>query len=318
MDITREWYRVLFELASDYAYVLCVSSDGHVSIEWANQAFECLIAGAAGGPFPWASLVYPGDRALFQRHVERLLAGERSEAEYRVVRCDGSIHWLRDSARPVWDEWGGTVVWIAGVAQDISGQRRAEAERAAALASLSEREAALAHAEEVLSASRKQVHTVSRHLVEALENERRTIARDLHDEAGQSLTALRIGLGLLRDDLAFPQQLAPRIDELRRITGDVMEELHRLSANLRPANLDRAGLVPALAQHISDLRLHTGLQVEFGAVGLEDGRLPSEVETALYRVIQEALTNVARHAGARHVEVLLERRHERAVAIDRG
>ncbi len=149
----------------------------------------------------------------------------------------------------------------------------------------------------------------------AQEEERRRIARELHDEAGQALTSLMVGLRLLEQEAASPEAILHRTSVLKQMTNDVLENLHRLAMDLRPASLDHVGLAAALRQYIDLYRHQTGLDVQLEVVGLERQRLPSEVETTLYRIIQEALTNVARHAQARHVGVLLEVGAERIVAI---
>jgi signal transduction histidine kinase len=169
---------------------------------------------------------------------------------------------------------------------------------------------------ELVSAGRARLQEMSRRLVQAQEQERQAIARELHDEAGQSLTALMIGLGVLeRDCQCFSEESHWRIAELKRTTDEVMEGLHRLSRNLRPASLDRLGLLPAIRQHIRYFEQETGMKVELVAVRMDRGRLSPELETTLYRVVQEALTNIARHAGASRARVVLKRRAERAIAI---
>jgi signal transduction histidine kinase len=103
--------------------------------------------------------------------------------------------------------------------------------------------------------------------------------------------------------------------ELKQTTDAVIDSLHRLAAALRPASLDLVGLEAALRQYLRSIEAKWGLTVRFKARGLEDGRLPAAVETALYRVVQEAVTNVVRHACATRVDVLVERRDGRVVAL---
>jgi signal transduction histidine kinase len=95
----------------------------------------------------------------------------------------------------------------------------------------------------------------------------------------------------------------------------MLDNLHRLAMNLRPASLDYLGLKPALEQYVETFGIQHGLNVQFETVGLEGERLPATVETALYRVVQEALTNVARHAQATRVDVVLERRGDQFVVL---
>jgi signal transduction histidine kinase len=157
------------------------------------------------------------------------------------------------------------------------------------------------------------------------ENERRAIARELHDESGQVLTAMIIRLRVLRELLARGESPVETIDELRQMTDQLADGLHRLAVDLRPASLDRAGLVPALQQYIQTYRKTHRLRVEFmasgfdgdgtGAHDLESTRLAPEVESTLYRIVQEALTNIARHAQATQVSVVLFRRPDAVAAI---
>ena len=168
---------------------------------------------------------------------------------------------------------------------------------------------------EEVQASRERMQTLGRRLVDVQESERRTIARELHDEAGQSLTSLLFGLRMLEREHGDGAGVAARAGELARTAEVVLEDLHRLAANLRPASLDHLGLEAAIRQHLAGIESTTGLTVRFKAHGLDGERLPSEVETALYRVVQEALTNVVRHAKASAVDVLAERRGGRVVVM---
>lgn len=149
----------------------------------------------------------------------------------------------------------------------------------------------------------------------AQEKERHRIARELHDEAGQALTSLMVGLHLLEKEADSPQTVVARVSELKRTTDGVLENLHRLAMDLRPASLDHVGLVGALHQYVEEYSRQHGLAVQFEAIGLDETRLPPEMETALYRIVQEALTNVVRHARATRADVLLERHGDRVVAI---
>ena len=169
-----------------------------------------------------------------------------------------------------------------------------------------ERVRLLALLEEVRSA-RERMQTLSRRVVEVQEKERRAIAHELHDGAGQSLTAILLGLSLLQRELAADPAVVERIVELRRIADAVMEDLHRISVDLRPASLEHLGLVPALRQHLARVERHSNLRVNFLQRNLDDMRLAEVVETALFRVVQEAVTNVVRHAGATRIDVVVVR-----------
>jgi len=168
--------------------------------------------------------------------------------------------------------------------------------------------------EQVRDANR-QLQSLSHRLVQVQEMERRHIARELHDEAGQALTTLMVGLGLLERDADASESVIERVNELKKTTNDILENLHRLAINLRPASLDHLGLKAALRQYIEMFGRQHKLKTQFELVGLDDKRLPPAVETNIYRIVQEALTNVVRHAKATQVDVLLERRGDQMVTI---
>ena len=165
----------------------------------------------------------------------------------------------------------------------------------------------LKKAEADLVQANTRLHTLSHHLVELQEEERRRIARELHDEAGQLLAALLMALKMLQERANDPQAVAREVQRLIELAQGVMENLHRLAVRLRPASLDHLGLEAALRQQCSLLNGQNGLELAFDVLGPEK-RLPPEAETAVYRIVQEALTNAVRHAGATRIEVLLDRR----------
>ncbi|MCL7454993.1 MAG: GAF domain-containing protein [Anaerolineae bacterium] len=161
---------------------------------------------------------------------------------------------------------------------------------------------------------REQLQLLSRRLVEVQEQERRYIARELHDEAGQALTSLMIQLKLLQRQSQDPAAVFQGTAELLGVVEGLMENLHRLAVDLRPASLDHVGLVAALEQHCQTLSRQNGLPVTLEASGIE-GRLSAEAETALYRIVQEALSNALRHARATRVDVVLQLRDGRIVVL---
>ena len=160
--------------------------------------------------------------------------------------------------------------------------------------------------------SSERLQSLARKLVEIQENERYHIARELHDDAGQALSLLKLSLGRLEQDPECPQHVRQRLDELKGVTDGVLEELHRLAVDLRPIALDHLGLVAAIEQYAKNLNSDR-LTVQFKALGFEGDRLPKDMEVSLYRIVQEALANVIRHAQAGHVGILMERRQGRVI-----
>jgi len=165
-----------------------------------------------------------------------------------------------------------------------------------------------------VSASQERLQNLSRRLVDVQENERRHISKELHDEAGQALTSIKVALGLLEKESEHPDFVRQRAAQIRGMTDHVMEELHRLAMHLRPSSLDYLGLVPALANHVDYLDKNNPLSIQFESIRV-DHRLPPQIEITVYRIVQEALTNVIRHAFATQADVLLERRNGTMVAV---
>ena len=141
-----------------------------------------------------------------------------------------------------------------------------------------------------------RLQALSRRLVEVQESERRHVARELHDEIGQSLTGIHL---LLRMSTCEPAY------EAQEMVGELIARVRNLSLDLRPSMLDDLGLLPALLWHFDRYTAQTDISVTFRHAGLEGRRFEPEVETGAYRIVQEALTNVARHAGVREATVRL-------------
>ncbi|MBI3761538.1 MAG: GAF domain-containing protein, partial [Chloroflexi bacterium] len=152
-------------------------------------------------------------------------------------------------------------------------------------------------------------------VIAAQEAERKRIARELHDETGQSLTALLVGLRTLEQTPALPDTAQRTAADLKELGKHIFEEIHRLAVELRPSALDQLGLAGAVGSYVRDFGRRVGLRVDFEASGLDGVRPPNEVEIAVYRVVQESLANVAKHAAASRVGVMLEQRHGAAIAV---
>ena len=156
-----------------------------------------------------------------------------------------------------------------------------------------------------VQAGREQLQALARRLVELQEQERSHVANQLYNEANQVLAVLLVQLSLLEKALAHGQASAERLSEMKRTIDGVIRELHYLATHLRPASLDQLGLVAAVEQYLRAFGHEHGLEAAFAGVELKGLRPPAEVETALYRIVQEALANVAEHAQAGHVSIAL-------------
>jgi two-component system, NarL family, sensor histidine kinase UhpB len=230
----------------------------------------------------WERLLHPDDMPRAQQVNESVARGARAyEGEFRLRHKDGHYVQVLSRGYPVRSEPGGPVVRIVGTHFDLTERRQAEAERA-------------------------RTELLSR-LVFAQEDERRRIAREMHDQFGEQLTALSRGIGDLKDACGGSSGLSKLVETLETIARQIDRDVDQLVWELRPTALDDLGLRAALANYVQDWSRRVDIQAELHTSGLLDDRLASEAETTLYRVAQEALTNVAKHSRAKRVDVILER-----------
>ncbi len=220
--------------------------------------------------------------------------------------ADGVLIAVDSLERPVFNEDDEQVMGLfaarATLALGMARSLQSERDR-------SDAEALLLGAEEREKARRETL----RRVVEAQEAERRRIARELHDDTGQSLASVLMGLRRAEES-RDPAETARILTELREtITGSI-RDLRALAVELRSTALDDFGLKAALERLTETFGRRTGLQIDLQTSGLEE-RLPDPVETALYRIVQESLTNVAKHAGAGTVSVVAQHHAGRAVVV---
>jgi signal transduction histidine kinase len=161
--------------------------------------------------------------------------------------------------------------------------------------------------------SRRVARDALRRVVAGQEVERRRLARELHDETGQALTSILLGLRAV-DDAGTRDDVAKAVAELRELVVATLQDVRRLAVQLRPKALDDFGLVPALERLAQTFSESSGISVELEAT-VGDARLPTEVETTVYRIVQETLTNVVKHAQATEVSILLVRREGLLTAV---
>jgi signal transduction histidine kinase len=165
------------------------------------------------------------------------------------------------------------------------------------------------------TAAEGRVRELLRRIVDIQEEERRGIARELHDHLGQQLTALRLSLDPIKQEAWGRDNLRARVERFENILRRLDSDVDMMAWRLRPAALDHLGLSATLEQFVREWSGHAGVAAEFHAAELSGVRLPPEVETNLYRITQEALNNVQKHADAGKVCVILERRGEQVVLI---
>jgi PAS domain S-box-containing protein len=152
-------------------------------------------------------------------------------------------------------------------------------------------------------------------IITVQEDERQRIAREMHDQLGQNLSALALKLSALKNDYDHQPELREHFAALKKIVKQLDADVGYLVRDLRPTALDDFGLVVALSNYVRNWSTQFGIRAELHTSGMEKDRLTSDMETALYRITQEALTNVAKHANAENVDILLERRSDHVSLI---
>jgi PAS domain S-box-containing protein len=284
-------YKQLLDSVTDYIYTVHIEN-GHVLktthgpncvavTGYSSQEYEA-------DPHLWYRMVYEEDRPGVREQALKLLSSESvAPLEHRIIHKDGSTRWVRNT--PVLrKDHNQNIVSYDGLVSDITQRKLAEEERERLF--------------EEVKAGRQRLEALSHRLVQVQEAERRQIARELHDEIGQLLTGLKLTLEMSVGLLGEP--LKVNLDEAQSLINELISQVRELSLELRPAMLDDLGLIPTLLWHFERYSAQTQIQVDLEHTGLNK-RFASEVETTAYRIIQEALTNVARHAGVNEATVRL-------------
>ena len=267
-------------------------------------------------------LIIPKDRKSEEEDVlARLRRGERIDHFETVRRTKhGRPVPISLTVSPVRDARG-AIIGASKVARDITERRLAEEALKRAHEELEqrvrERTAELSSANEALHmemAERQRVEqeriALLTRLVLAQEDERRRIARELHDRLGQQLTALRLTLDMLKARSVEGTELRVQVETLEALALQLDQEVAFRVWELRPTVLDAVGLEAALTNYVRSWSKHFGIRARLHTGRSTDERLASGVETAIYRLAQEALNNVAKHSRAHDVDVVLERSSE--------
>ena len=264
-------YRLLAENITDVIWV----ADMNLNRTYVSPSAKSLQGYKSAEDMPQnvKDLITPASFRAASKVFARELAAEKRRRnprrswtlETEVKRADGSTVWTEDRISFLRDGSGKPTGYL-GVTRDITLRKQAE----------------------------DALRSLSRRLVEVQELERRGIARELHDHIGQELTGLKLSLEMV--SRLPPQQLKAKLAEGLNSINELVSRVQDLSLDLRPAMLDDLGLVPALLWHFERLNNQTGVRVAFKHRGIQR-RFAPEIETAVYRIVQEGLTNVVRHAG---------------------
>ena len=267
------------------------------------------------------SLLHPDDREPTRKAIENSIQNNQQfDVQYRTIAPDGRQRWVRANGRTFYDK-AGRPVRFDGITQDITARKQAEdALRASEsrfrdLAQNLDREVQ-ARTAELRARNEQMLHAaeglkeLSGRLLQIQDEERRRVARDLHDSAGQMVTALDLELGSLAEDI---RKSAPHLSKKLESSQNLLQQLHReirtTSYLLHPPLLDEAGLNSALNWYVQGLSQRSGIGIEL-EIPEGFGRLPRDLELAIFRLVQESLTNIHRHSGSKTAGIRLARSPE--------
>jgi signal transduction histidine kinase len=226
---------------------------------------------------PFISFVHADDwETVTEHHIRRLSGEEKPEPyDFRIVDKAGNTKWVRNNGVII--DWQGKPATL-NFLSDITASKRAE----------------------------KRIRMLAQELISAQEVERQRLAADLHDNLAQDLAALRIGLGsLFADQAETSAERRQRIGELSALLEHSIMAVRDMAYGLHPSSLEEFGLVYATRQYCEEFAGKNSVTVDFFSVGMEDLKLDFETEITFYRLIQEGLTNINKHADASHVSVRL-------------
>jgi PAS domain S-box-containing protein len=328
--VAAEHFRLLAEAVPSMVWTARV--DGH--LDYVNRPaldyFGCAFPEIEG--WNWDKFVHPEDLpACRARWLHSLATGEAYEISMRVRRgSDSAFRWHLIRALPVRDAAGSIMLWV-GAGTDIDEQKRLETllqesrtqlEAAvelrtrdlvsvnnALLSEIAERK----QTEKALRASQEKFRKLSTHLQSAREFERAAVAREIHDELGATLTAVKMDLHWYAKTLANGKPLSnDKLTDTGMLVDSAIQTVKRIATELRPSILDHLGLWPAIEWQVQELQKHyrigCDLKFESPPVNLE-----AEAQTALFRIVQEALTNVVRHARATQIRVHVSKTRDEVV-----
>ena len=279
---SEERYKALFDRSLSYIYV----HDFNGRFLDANKA-ALKALGYKREDIPslnFASLLSEDQFPLALKSLEEIIhtGRQKKPAEYRLIRKDGRYIWVETEGSVIYKE--GKPSAIQGIARDITERKRAE---------------------EALRESKEQLRNLAAHLQSIKEDERAVMAREIHDELGQALTAIKMDLSWLEKKIPEEQSLLfKKTRSMTELVDSTIHTVQRISSELRPGLLDDVGLLAAIEWQAEEFQKRTGIACELSVLS-EEITLSQERSTAIFRIFQETLTNITRHAQATKVTVSL-------------
>jgi PAS domain S-box-containing protein len=297
----RKRQQKLFEIQERLRLAQDVAGMGRFDVElpsgrqtWSERTFEIFgYAPHSQQPEPeeFMERVHPDDRSMVAEKFEGALRGKRLKAEYRILHADGGVRWVEISGRGIFDNAGEAIRYL-GVVYDITEQKMAE---------------------DKLHRSEDQLHALAGRLQTAIERERLRIAQELHDQLGQALTCIKMDLDwIVRKHGAGGDVWVSMVQDAMGVVDSNIALVRRISTELRPQLLDSIGLRAAIEWEIEQFQRRSGVRC---VVRLTERSLDfsNEKKIAVFRIFQEAMTNIARHADAKNICVDLEREQDDVV-----
>lgn len=284
---------------SEERYRSFVQNFKGIAFRWSNDNIPIFMHGSVeiitgwsddqfiNGEINWSDIVYKDDRKRVDEHNEKinLIPHYEAEFEYRIVRKDGSLRWVNQSLQNICDKTN-KIVYIQATLYDIT-QRK--------------------FAEEELLRSRQQLRNLALHLDSVREEERKQIAFEIHDELGYALTAVKLDLTWLVKKIDLSKDnLDVRTKEMSDLIETTIQKVRTISSQLRPSILDHFGLAAAIDWQAKEFQRRTAVRTRVTIIP-KDVTVDNTLITPLFRIFQEALTNIARYAKASRVDVFFEK-----------
>jgi len=291
---SEERFRQIAENINDVFFLANPRGD---RILYLNSAVERLWGFSAEtlyrDPQSWLQMVHEADRKRLRRALQRRKPTVPCDVEFRIRRPAGAVRWIHVRGFPICDAEG-RVYRFAGIAADVTAHRAAA---------------------ESLQRSHERMRKLALHLESVREEERKRIAREIHDDLGALLLAIKMDLEAVRKALSAgkPQTAAVMDDTVARVDMAI-EAVRAIATDLRPSILDHLGVAAAVEWQAQNVERRTGIKCDIEIAGGKDElNVDPDRATAIFRIVQEALSNVVRHSEATHVKIVL---HERAGNVD--